>query len=73
MSIQSVDGTNVLADSEGRTLYTAEVEKGTDSLHWRLHLVLGPDRRFGEAVEVGVRGPEPRASAWSSAPTGPTN
>jgi predicted lipoprotein with Yx(FWY)xxD motif len=28
VSIQSVDGTNVLADSEGRTLYTAEVEKG---------------------------------------------
>ena len=27
VSIQSVDGTNVLADSEGRTLYTAEVEK----------------------------------------------
>jgi predicted lipoprotein with Yx(FWY)xxD motif len=28
VSIQSVDGSNVLADSEGRTLYTAEVEKG---------------------------------------------
>jgi predicted lipoprotein with Yx(FWY)xxD motif len=28
VSIQSVDGTNVLADSEGRTLYSAEVEKG---------------------------------------------
>jgi predicted lipoprotein with Yx(FWY)xxD motif len=28
VSIQSVDGTNVLADSEGRTLYNAEVEKG---------------------------------------------
>jgi predicted lipoprotein with Yx(FWY)xxD motif len=27
VSIQSVDGTDVLADSEGRTLYTAEVEK----------------------------------------------
>jgi predicted lipoprotein with Yx(FWY)xxD motif len=27
VSIQSVDGTNVLADSEDRTLYTAEVEK----------------------------------------------
>jgi predicted lipoprotein with Yx(FWY)xxD motif len=27
VSIQSVDGTNVLADPEGRTLYTAEVEK----------------------------------------------
>jgi predicted lipoprotein with Yx(FWY)xxD motif len=27
VSIQSVDGTNVLADSEGRTLYNAEVEK----------------------------------------------
>ena len=27
VSIQSVDGTNVLADSDGRTLYTAEVEK----------------------------------------------
>ena len=27
VSIQSVDGTNVLADSGGRTLYTAEVEK----------------------------------------------
>jgi predicted lipoprotein with Yx(FWY)xxD motif len=28
VSIQSVDGTNVLADSEGRTLYSAEVEQG---------------------------------------------
>jgi predicted lipoprotein with Yx(FWY)xxD motif len=28
VSIQSVDGTNVLADSEGHTLYNAEVEKG---------------------------------------------
>jgi predicted lipoprotein with Yx(FWY)xxD motif len=28
VSIQSVDGTDVLADSEGRTLYTAEVEQG---------------------------------------------
>jgi predicted lipoprotein with Yx(FWY)xxD motif len=27
VSIQSVDGNNVLADSEGRTLYSAEVEK----------------------------------------------
>jgi outer membrane lipopolysaccharide assembly protein LptE/RlpB len=27
VSIQSVDGTNVLADSEDRTLYTADVEK----------------------------------------------
>jgi predicted lipoprotein with Yx(FWY)xxD motif len=27
VSIQSVDGTNVLVDSEGRTLYTTEVEK----------------------------------------------
>jgi predicted lipoprotein with Yx(FWY)xxD motif len=27
VSIQSVDGTNVLADPQGRTLYTAEVEK----------------------------------------------
>jgi predicted lipoprotein with Yx(FWY)xxD motif len=27
VSIQSVDGTNVLADSKDRTLYTAEVEK----------------------------------------------
>jgi predicted lipoprotein with Yx(FWY)xxD motif len=27
VSIQDVDGTNVLADSEGRTLYTAEVEQ----------------------------------------------
>jgi predicted lipoprotein with Yx(FWY)xxD motif len=27
VSIQSVDGTNVLADSEGRTLYNADVEK----------------------------------------------
>lgn len=28
VSIQNVDGMDVLADSEGRTLYTAEVEKG---------------------------------------------
>jgi predicted lipoprotein with Yx(FWY)xxD motif len=28
VSVRSVDGTNVLADSEGRTLYNAEVEKG---------------------------------------------
>jgi predicted lipoprotein with Yx(FWY)xxD motif len=28
VSIQSVDGTEVLADSSGRTLYTADVEKG---------------------------------------------
>jgi predicted lipoprotein with Yx(FWY)xxD motif len=28
VSVQSVDGTDVLVDSEGRTLYTAEVEKG---------------------------------------------
>jgi predicted lipoprotein with Yx(FWY)xxD motif len=28
VSIQSVDGTDVLVDSEGRTLYTAAVEKG---------------------------------------------
>jgi predicted lipoprotein with Yx(FWY)xxD motif len=28
VSIQSVDGTNVLVDAEGRTLYTADVEKG---------------------------------------------
>jgi predicted lipoprotein with Yx(FWY)xxD motif len=28
VSIESVDGTDVLADSSGRTLYTADVEKG---------------------------------------------
>ena len=28
VSIQDVDGTNVLADSEGRTLYTSDVEQG---------------------------------------------
>jgi predicted lipoprotein with Yx(FWY)xxD motif len=28
VSIRGVDGTDVLADSDGRTLYTAEVEKG---------------------------------------------
>jgi predicted lipoprotein with Yx(FWY)xxD motif len=28
VSVQSVDGTDVLVDSEGRTLYTADVEKG---------------------------------------------
>ena len=28
VSIESVDGTNVLADSDGRTLYTADVEQG---------------------------------------------
>jgi predicted lipoprotein with Yx(FWY)xxD motif len=28
VSVQSVDGTDVLVDSEGRTLYTAEVEQG---------------------------------------------
>jgi predicted lipoprotein with Yx(FWY)xxD motif len=28
VSVQSVDGTDVLVDSEGRTLYTAEVEEG---------------------------------------------
>lgn len=28
VSIQSVDGTDVLVDSQGRTLYSAEVEKG---------------------------------------------
>jgi predicted lipoprotein with Yx(FWY)xxD motif len=28
VSIESVAGTNVLADSQGRTLYTADVEKG---------------------------------------------
>jgi predicted lipoprotein with Yx(FWY)xxD motif len=28
VSIQSVDGTEVLADSQGRTLYTADAEKG---------------------------------------------
>jgi predicted lipoprotein with Yx(FWY)xxD motif len=28
VSVQSIDGTNVLADSEGHTLYSAEVEKG---------------------------------------------
>ena len=27
VSVQSVDGTNVLADAEGRTLYTADVER----------------------------------------------
>jgi predicted lipoprotein with Yx(FWY)xxD motif len=27
VSVQSVDGTNILADSEGRTLYTAEAER----------------------------------------------
>jgi predicted lipoprotein with Yx(FWY)xxD motif len=27
VSVQSVDGTNVLADGEGRTLYTADVER----------------------------------------------
>ena len=27
MSVRSVDGTNVLTDSKGRTLYTADVEK----------------------------------------------
>jgi predicted lipoprotein with Yx(FWY)xxD motif len=27
VSVQNVDGTNVLADSEGKTLYTADVEK----------------------------------------------
>jgi predicted lipoprotein with Yx(FWY)xxD motif len=28
VSVESVDGTDVLVDSEGRTLYTADVEKG---------------------------------------------
>jgi predicted lipoprotein with Yx(FWY)xxD motif len=28
LAIQSVDGTNVLADSDGRTLYSADVEMG---------------------------------------------
>jgi predicted lipoprotein with Yx(FWY)xxD motif len=28
LSVENVDGTNVLADAEGRTLYTAEVENG---------------------------------------------
>jgi predicted lipoprotein with Yx(FWY)xxD motif len=28
VSVQSVDGTDVLVDSEGRTLYTADVEEG---------------------------------------------
>jgi predicted lipoprotein with Yx(FWY)xxD motif len=28
VSVEDVEGTNVLADSEGRTLYTAEVENG---------------------------------------------
>jgi predicted lipoprotein with Yx(FWY)xxD motif len=32
VSIQSVDGTDVLADSEGRTLYSAEVEAGGEIL-----------------------------------------
>ena len=33
--------------------------EGADPLHRRVHLVLGPGGRFVEAVEVGVRGPEP--------------
>jgi predicted lipoprotein with Yx(FWY)xxD motif len=28
LSVENVDGTNVLADAEGRTLYTADVENG---------------------------------------------
>ena len=28
VSVKSVDGTDVLVDSDGRTLYTADVEKG---------------------------------------------
>jgi predicted lipoprotein with Yx(FWY)xxD motif len=32
VSVQDVDGNDVLADSEGRTLYTAEVEEGGEIL-----------------------------------------
>ena len=59
VSIQSVDGTNVLADSEGRTLYTAEVEKARIHCTGACTSFWEPVDRFGEAVEVGVRGPEP--------------
>ena len=72
VSIRSVDGTNVLADAEGRTLYNAEVEKG------RIRCT-GACTSFWDPLDASAkqRGRHPRiwtlTSAWSSAQTAPTS
>ena len=48
VSIQSVDGTNVLADSEGRTLYTADVEKA------RIHCT-GACTSFWDPIDASAK------------------
>jgi predicted lipoprotein with Yx(FWY)xxD motif len=48
VSVQSVDGTNVLADSEGRTLYSADVEKA------RIHCT-GTCTSFWEPVDASAK------------------
>jgi predicted lipoprotein with Yx(FWY)xxD motif len=48
VSIQSVDGTTVLADSKGRTLYTADVEKA------RIHCT-GACTSFWDPVDASAK------------------
>jgi predicted lipoprotein with Yx(FWY)xxD motif len=48
VSVRSVDGTNVLADSEGRTLYSADVEKA------RIHCT-GACTSFWEPVDASAK------------------
>ncbi|HZC13581.1 MAG TPA: hypothetical protein VE270_06125 [Thermoleophilaceae bacterium] len=49
VSIQSVEGTDVLVDSEGRTLYTAEVEQGG-----RIRCI-GPCTSFWDPIRASAR------------------
>jgi predicted lipoprotein with Yx(FWY)xxD motif len=60
VSIASVDGNDVLADSEGRTLYTAAVEQGGRILcvdactsFWE-PVVTSPDQADSAAAELGA-------------------
>jgi predicted lipoprotein with Yx(FWY)xxD motif len=48
VSVRSVDGTNVLADSKGRTLYSADVEKA------RIHCT-GACTSFWEPVDASAK------------------
>lgn len=57
VSVQSVDGTDVLADSEGRTLYSADVEQGGRIL------CTGACTSFWDPVDASAMGAESASGA----------
>jgi predicted lipoprotein with Yx(FWY)xxD motif len=61
--VQSIDGTDVLADSEGRTLYSAEVERD------RRIRCTGACESFWDPVEASATDAESASGtlSWNSA------